>query len=220
MVALHWRGVLAVACLRSMALAGDGGGAVVAMDGSQIVCSFDYRPGTCCDGAVDDTRLLQQALTECTVEGVAVVLRAGSNCTVHPLILPSHVSLRLEEGSQLQAALRADWPLMREDGTPSLLYARAAHNLSISGLGTIDGRGQAWWLHSQLPRPHALVLDNCSDVELSSFTLRDPAQYAIEITGGSDGSRPGFNYEIHRVKVVAPDFQTAPNTDGRQIVCS
>jgi polygalacturonase len=175
---------------------------------TQVACSFGREAGRVCDGAADDTAALQQALMQCTAAGEAVLLRAGCNCTAHPLTLPSHVSLQLEEGSRLQAALRSAWPPMHEDGTPSLLHARGARNLSIIGSGTIDGRGQAWWQHSLLPRPHALVLDNCSDVQLAEFTLRDPAQYAVEITAGPAGDRPGSNYRIHGV--TKPETIFAP----------
>lgn len=178
-------------------------------------CSF-AQTASQCNGLANDTVALQRALDDCVLTATGVELRAGANCTVGPLRLPGNSHLFLASGARLQALDRTFWP-SSSPVSPPLLLAQHTSNITIMGEGTIDGRGEQWWPRpawlpiSDRRRPIVLNLDTVDDVRLESFRIVNPARFAIAIGGG------GHRYSISRLTVRAPDFETAPNTDGIDI---
>ena len=62
--------------------------------------------------------------------------------------------------------MKSDYVSLRTQGeTVQLIYADRASNVSISGFGTIDGRGAAFpklsWNDEGITRPHLLRFINC-----------------------------------------------------------
>ena len=172
------------------------------------------RTASQCNGLADDTAAVQSALVHCALAMTSFVLQAGANCTARPLSIPSNSHIVLERGSRLQSASRTVWP--GEHAPPPLLSSQRTRNVSIIGEGTLDGHGDQWWPKpAWLPisdrlRPKLLELDAVEDVVLEGFTIVNPARFAIDIRGGR-------RYRISRLLVRAPNYQTAPNTDGIDI---
>ncbi len=142
-------------------------------------------------GAVPDTTRLsthaiQQTIDQCGADGGGRVVVPAGHYTIGTLVLRSGVELHLESGATLYGSTRlSDYRPMRssyvslrtQTETVQLIYADSAEHVSITGLGTIDGRGRAFaklsWNDEGITRPHLLRFIQCHDVVVSGITLRN-----------------------------------------------
>eukprot|EP00310_Coccolithus_braarudii_P019598 CAMPEP_0183354812 /NCGR_PEP_ID=MMETSP0164_2-20130417/38243_1 /TAXON_ID=221442 /ORGANISM="Coccolithus pelagicus ssp braarudi, Strain PLY182g" /LENGTH=492 /DNA_ID=CAMNT_0025527765 /DNA_START=11 /DNA_END=1489 /DNA_ORIENTATION=- len=192
-----------------------------------IACSISIRPGHRCDGSVDDSAFLQSILATCAERRQSVVLRTNCNCTAVSLWLPSHSTLAIEHGAQLQAApphqwVACRWPtfesLLRIQPRimPGLLSASDAHNITLSGGGVLNGNGAQWWprtvFAAALARPRLIQFENTTNVLIENLTLLNPAFWSASL-GGSQ-------YTIRDIVVRAPAWREAPNTDGIDVAAT
>lgn len=111
----------------------------------------------------------------------------------------------------VEGAIRAGAPWnsshLGDDGDIApVLLARSATNVTVRGRGTIDGNGALWWHKIKPHRPRLLVFLNSSQVRVEDVTLLNSAFWTL-LLHGSD-------FTVSRVKVRAPNFIVAPNTDG------
>lgn len=142
-------------------------------------------------GAVADTTYLstssiQKAIDECSKSGGGRVVVPTGNFKTGSLQLKSNVHLYLEEGATLYGSTSI------EDYTPytsnyislrtgiptiQLIYADSVENVSITGFGTIDGRGKAFpklsWNDEGITRPHLLRIIRGKDIEVKGITLKN-----------------------------------------------
>ena len=142
-------------------------------------------------GAVSDTTRLsteaiQRAVDDCSAAGGGrVVVPAGSYKT-GTLVLRSHVDFHLETGAILYGSTRledyrpmkTDYVSLRTWGeTVQLIFADKVQDVSISGHGTIDGRGAAFqklsWNDEGITRPHLLRFIQSQDIRIEDVTLRN-----------------------------------------------
>ncbi|KAI5011639.1 hypothetical protein ZWY2020_013776 [Hordeum vulgare] len=87
--------------------------------------------------------------------------------------------------------------------------------LTVTGnsTGLLDGRGQTWWVDKckadnddcVVKAPTALVVMNCTDVELSQFSSKDSPQMHI-------GLSMSGKVNVTQLTITAPE--DSPNTDG------
>lgn len=142
-------------------------------------------------GAVADTTQLstaaiQQAIDECAVFGGGQVLVPAGNFKTGSIFLRGNVNLHLESGATLYGStdirdyipVSTDYVSLRtHTPTIQLIYADGAENMSITGSGTIDGRGFAFpkltWDDEGITRPHLLRFIRCSNVTVAGVTLRN-----------------------------------------------
>ena len=144
----------------------------------------DY--GAKSDTAVLSTAAIQQAIDACSAAGGGRVVVPAGMFKTGTLVLRSHVNLYLETGATLYGSTRLeDYRPMKTDyvslrtqtSTIQLIYADGAEDVSISGWGTIDGRGRAFrkltWNDEGITRPHLLRFIQSSDVTVQDVTLRN-----------------------------------------------
>lgn len=142
-------------------------------------------------GAVADTTLLstaaiQRAIDECAAAGGGQVLVPAGNFKTGSIFLRGNVNLHLESGATLYGStdirdyipVSTDYVSLRtHTPTIQLIYADRAENVSITGSGTIDGRGFAFpkltWDDEGITRPHLLRFIRCSNVTVTGVTLRN-----------------------------------------------
>lgn len=142
-------------------------------------------------GAVNDTtqlstKAVQRAIDECSLNGGGKVLVASGGYKIGSIVLRSGVDLHIENGATLYGSTdiadyqpqKTDYVSLRTQTTTiQLIYADQASNISITGNGTIDGRGVGFkklsWNDEGITRPHLLRLVRCSDVSVSDVTLRN-----------------------------------------------
>jgi polygalacturonase len=85
-------------------------------------------------------------------------------------------SKKLEDYIKLKPAYVS---LRTQQATIQLIYAENAEQVSISGQGTIDGRGSGFeklsWNDEGITRPHLLRFVGCKDVTIKGISLRNSA---------------------------------------------
>ena len=166
------------------------------------------------------TARLQHAIDEAAaLGGGRVSLPAGVHRT-GALRLRSGVELHLEAGALLQfvpdpalyPAVEARWEGAAGAVHSPCLYAHGEQDVAITGLGTIDGGGQAWWdtfrhRRDELahPRPTLIGLHECERVTLRDLTLRNSPAWTVHPALCEDVSITG-------VRIANPS--DSPNTDG------
>ena len=142
-------------------------------------------------GAVGDTTVLstsaiQRAIDECSNSGGGRVVVPSGEYKTGSLILRSNVDLHIEEGAVVYGStdindyipVTSSYVSLRT-GIPTiqLIYADSVENVSISGRGTIDGRGKAFpklsWNDEGITRPHLIRIIRGKDISVSGVTLKN-----------------------------------------------
>ena len=143
------------------------------------------------DGKTMDTKAIQIAVNQCHAAGGGKVYLHNGTFLSGTIYLKSNVTLYLEAGATLLGSANvADYPI-----TPSkyptyggdlvtdkmFIYAEEAHNISIAGRGTIDGRGDdfngPYLTPSFSGRPRILHFRNCENVQVRDVTLRNSGSW-------------------------------------------
>ena len=138
------------------------------------------------DTTVLSTQALQQAINACSAAGGGRVVVPAGIYKIGTIWLKSHVHLYLEQGATLYGSTRLeDYVPMKSDylslrtqtTTIQLIYANGVQDVSIDGLGTIDGRGRAFkklsWNDEGITRPHLLRFIQSQDILVRGITLRN-----------------------------------------------
>lgn len=189
------------------------------------------------DGIALDTAALQKAFEQGSSTGETVFFPAGiyRAGTLH---LSSHLHIKLGNGAVLKVS--EDIADFSED-TRQLpgalrfyfLWGADAEDIRISGSGTIDGSGFAFWenhyfngqpldgpiaddplsyqvLVPKAQRPCPIYCENCRNLLFRDFTMIDSACYTLWCLGCTDGL-------IENLKVRNP--RNGPNSDVLDLDC-
>ncbi len=157
--------------------------------------------------------------------GTVVIPANASPFLSGPITMKSNVNLRISAGATLQLM-----PYGNGNGVPAgsypnsgtadsytaLIYAENLTNIAISGTGTIEGNGSAWWAAfdaTGIGRPGIMRFKACNKISITDITIQNAPN--VSITMGKSGSGRGYNGTIKNVTVLAPE--TAPNTDALDV---
>lgn len=194
--------------------------------------------GAVADGTTLNTEAIDRTIAAASAVGGRVVIPAGGTYLSGSILLRGAIEFHLEEGSHLKASDRYEDYLHHhqipeitrgtvvEEVLPqrSFISAFEAHGLSITGKGIIDGnadgfiaeRGQ--YIHSMrgpvggrsqyLERPFTIFLIGCDAVDIHDVTIKDPAFWALRLTGCNDSAITGIS--------ILTDLMV-PNADGIDI---
>ncbi|MFC6647475.1 glycoside hydrolase family 28 protein [Granulicella cerasi] len=172
------------------------------------------------DGTTKNTLAIQKAIDECAKAGGGTVLLAGGNYVSGPIDLRSHVTLNIAKDSAILGSEDFDdYPNITELGEPGrkpLIGANHAEDIAITGGGTVDGRGEKWWVEARkvknsgivgqgFLRPRLIVISYSKDFRMDHVTVKDSPMWQI-VPYYTDGIK------IQDVKVLADPH--SPNTDG------
>ena len=194
--------------LRCSLLLVAGAGFVTSARAAKICAVRQY--GAKGDGVTNDARAIQRAIDDCSGAHRGTVLLDGGVVFVSaPLILKSHMTLRIAEATTLAgSADHADYldkEEFKDKGKQALLTATNAEDVTIDGTGTIDGRGESWWEKPHDPRPRLIVFDHCKHIHMSGVTVENSPMWQIVPYYSDD-------LTFANMKVLAP--QHSHNTDG------
>lgn len=168
------------------------------------------RYGAVPDGHTPATAAIQNAIAAASAAGGGVVHVPAGVFLTGPFTLASCIDLHLDAGAVLRLDDHlANYPIEKKRYQDAIT-AHEAHDLAISGSGTIDGQGAAWWTEfrrnpGMTHRPYLIKLMNCERVEVSGVTLQNSPMFHLVTTECTD-------VYLHDLEIHAP--AKAPNTDG------
>ena len=114
------------------------------------ITDFGAKPG----GEAMNTKAIAAAIAACAQAGGGRVLVPEGLWLTGPIHLKSNVNLHVVEGAELRFSDKFDDYLpvvyMQRGGVrcynySPLIYARHCENIAVTGSGTLNGQGQAWW---------------------------------------------------------------------------
>ena len=162
------------------------------------------------DGKTPYTAAIQKTIDACSAAcGGTVLVPAGKFLTM-PFKLASSINLHLDKGA---AILISDdialYPVEKNRYVDSIT-ASGAHDIEISGEGTIEGQGQVWWAafrsnSAMTHRPYLIKFTGCTRLRVAGVTLQNSPMFHLVPQNCTDVTVQGIH--IHS----PPD---APNTDG------
>lgn len=154
------------------------------------------------DGKTLDTAALQAAIDACTAAGGGTVLVPAGTFVIGTVELKSNVTLHIAASGKLLGttdgtqyhpvnAIPLSGDSTLNDGNWALLYAVDAKNVTLEGLGTIDGQGSQF--HSAVrgtpppsgiggnKRPYHLLTYRCEGLRVRDIDLLDCAYHSLRI---------------------------------------
>lgn len=165
-----------------------------------------------------NTKRFQDAIDAAHAAGGGTVVVPPGEWLTGALVLKDHVTLHLEAGAVLVGSSdEADYPEVQgrwEGRTQAahapLIGAWGAKNISLTGRGTIDGRGRSWWERFRakalaLPRPRLVAFTDCTNVVIEGLTLVDSPAWTVNPVRCDD-------VRITGLTIKSP--ADSPNTDG------
>jgi polygalacturonase len=179
---------------------------------------MDY--GAVADGKTLNTDAFKKAIAAANDAGGGVINVPAGTFLTGPMTLVSNLELHLDSGATIKFSdNRSDFALT-DGGYEICIHAENAHDIAITGNGTIDGNGQSWWSEfrdyrskaksdpaTKAPphRPYLIMLSNCSRVLVKDVTLTNSPMFHFVPKECSDVT-------VDSVKILAP--ANSPNTDG------
>lgn len=146
------------------------------------------------DGVALETQAAQETIDACHAAGGGIVRVPAGDFQIGTIELKSNVTLSLDHGANLLGSTsKADYPVEglddpREGGPHCLIYAKDATNITIEGLGVIDGRGTPEHFprlrsggRNRGLRPRLLRMVNCEKVTFSGITYKRPAFWGLHL---------------------------------------
>ncbi|MGF7047687.1 polygalacturonase [Paenibacillus sp. DS2015] len=165
-------------------------------------------------------------------EAIASAIEAASNAgggTVHipagtfltgAIIMKSNIELNLSPGAILSFSTNPEdypvvvsrWEGVKKEVYASCVYGEDLRNISITGSGTLEGNGQAWWdlfrnnrENLKYPRPKLISFDRCQRVTMKDVTLLNSPSWTVNPIAC-------YDVTIDNVSILNP--ADSPNTDG------
>lgn len=158
------------------------------------------------DGIATNTAAIQAAITAAASsaqKGGTIEIPPGTYLS-GPFSLKSSINLQVDSGALLQMLPRSQWP-----GTSTFINGSSLHDVEISGAGTIDGQGGAWWLPKASSRPNFINFSGCNRILIQDVTLQNPPTFHLMLKGNN------VNLTIRRITINTPG--NSPNTDGMDV---
>ncbi|MNB78370.1 Polygalacturonase [compost metagenome] len=115
-------------------------------------------------GMSEDIHAIQRAVDDCSAQGGGTVIVSPGKWHSGPVHLKSHVHLSVEKGAVITFSdtfadylppVFTRWEGMECYNYSPLIYAIGCENIAVTGGGTLNGNGEAWWHWKQLQQTAA-----------------------------------------------------------------
>jgi hypothetical protein len=193
--------------------------------GAANVCDVrDY--GASGNGTAKDTQAIQKAIDACAQKGAGIVYFSPGRYLTGTIVLKSNLTLQIEAGATILASPDVDdYPLFPNAYQPdrrtgsALIYGEGIENVTITGLGTIDGQGLLWWKRTRMPTQpvdhdfHNHHLANSPGQGDYYFQGKPAKEEADKV---EKHGRPESIWFVHATNILMEGF-TVHNSPGRTI---
>lgn len=161
----------------------------------------DY--GAIGDGIFSNTEAIKKAIADCEKNGGGKVVVPNGKWFTGPIVLKSNINLFLEKDAEIIFSQKfSDYlPVVfsRFEGLEfynysPLIYALDAENIAITGQGTINGNGEAWWDWKNRQDPAVLNLYSLANAGV----VTNKRIFGTE----SDALRPSFVQFVRSKNIV------------------
>jgi parallel beta-helix repeat protein len=131
------------------------------------------------DGKTLNTKTIQRAIDDCAVNGGGTVWVPAGTFITGCIYLKNNVNLYLSNG----AVLKATPELSEYDPkTMALVYVKEASNVSITGMGMIDGNGKNFKFVEEGPdRPFVVLVESSRHVVIRDVKLYHAARWTLKL---------------------------------------
>ena len=182
------------------------------------------------NGVTKDTIAIQKAIDKCSKHGGGKVIVEPGTYLISTLYLKDNVELHLSAGSKLQGSINpkdyddfvsSDFyhQYAVEGNSKCLICASGVENISISGIGEINGAGPAFYdtdidvsdsfyAKPEIPRPRMVIFFNCRNVKIKDASFIDSPCWTFWLIACEQ-------VNINRIKVIGD--QKMINNDGIDI---
>jgi polygalacturonase len=170
-------------------------------------------------GATLNTAAFTRALAAVKAAGGGTLVVPAGTYFTGPFDLCSNLNFHLEAGATILFSPRFD-DYRAAKGFRPLLQASDAHDVLVSGSGTINGNGEAWWPEARRfkaeanaqharsntsPRPTMLAFSRCERIRVEGITMTNSPVFNLVQNNCSDVTVEG-------ITILNPS--NSPNTDG------
>ena len=162
------------------------------------------------DGQKINTAAIQKTIDVASKAGGGIVLIPEGKFLTGPFLLTSRINLHLDKGAMILISDdMAKYPVVKSR-YQDCISVTDGQDIEISGEGTIDGQGKAWWAafeadHNMTHRPYMIKLYNCKRVRVQGVTLSNSPMFHLVPQNCTDVT-------IQGITIKSPS--NAHNTDG------
>jgi polygalacturonase len=182
-------------------------------------------------GAVDDPKIsstdaFRRAIADCQKAGGGIVRVPAGHFLTGPIDMVDNLTLQVDRGAVvLFETNRAEypditsrWEGLTENGPHPLLFANGLHDIAITGPGTFDGQGAAWWAAMDMAehgnarpdrpirrRPMLVQIKDCHGVRIDGPSFINAPFWTVHLLYSE-------NIDVGNCKMINPP--TSPNTDA------
>ena len=182
-------------------------------------------------GAVDSTNVsstaaFRRAIADCQNAGGGIVEIPAGHYLVGPIDMVNNMTLQIDNGAVMYFETNRDdypdvvsrWEGLTESGPHPLIFADGLHHIAITGRGTFDGQGAAWWATMDMAehgnarpdrpirrRPMFVQIKDCTDARIDGPTFLNAPFWNIHLLYSR-------HVEVANCKIIAP--ANSPNTDA------
>jgi polygalacturonase len=173
------------------------------------------------DGTTKNTTAFQKAVAAAVAAGGGVVDVPSGNWLTGPIHLASNIELHLESGATILFSqtfndylpvVLTRWEGLDVNNWSPFIYALSATNVAITGTGTINGQGSAWWSWKSTSAAEDQKVYNYYVSHLNSSGVLSPIP-SPPTSGVVGGLRPTMiecnkctNFLIDGVKTTEPPY--------------
>jgi len=182
-------------------------------------------------GAVDNPRIsstdaFRRAIADCRKAGGGIVRVPAGHFLTGPIDMVDNLTLQVDHGAVVlfdtertnYPDVASRWEGLTENGPHPLLFANGLTNIAITGPGTFDGQGAAWWANMDMAehgnarpdrpirrRPMLVQIKDCKNVRIDGPSFINAPFWTVHLLYSE-------NIDVGNCKMINPP--TSPNTDA------
>jgi polygalacturonase/dienelactone hydrolase len=181
------------------------------------------------DPAVSSADAFHRAIAACQAAGGGVVEVPAGRYLTGPIDLVSNMTLQVDQGAVVlfetgrehYPDITSRWEGLTEKGPHPLLFAEGCHHIAITGPGTFDGQGAAWWKDMDMAehgnarpdrpirrRPPLVQIKDCDDVRIDGPTFTNAPFWTVHLLYSE-------HIDVGHCRMINPP--DSPNTDALNV---